>query len=92
MLVTVAMLVSMAITSIIAMLVLMDRTVTKDMYNVFDSYNGFDSYNNHNNHNKFTTLWQAGNSLIFPEDFWLADASMVFQLQLCKYTVCRKLV
>ena len=33
---------------------------------------------------------QAGKGLIFPEDFLLADASMGFQLQQCRYTVCVK--
>ena len=31
---------------------------------------------------------QAGKGLILPEDFLLADASMVFYLQQCRHTVC----
>ena len=30
---------------------------------------------------------QAGKGLILPEDFLLADASMVFHLQQCRHTV-----
>ena len=31
---------------------------------------------------------QAGKGLILPEDFLLADASMIFHLQQCRHTVC----
>ena len=31
---------------------------------------------------------QAGKGLILPEDFLLADASMVFHLQQCRHTIC----
>ena len=31
---------------------------------------------------------QAGKGLILPEEFLLADASMVFHLQQCRHTVC----
>ena len=31
---------------------------------------------------------QAAKGLIFPEDFLLADASMVFHLQQCRHTIC----
>ena len=33
---------------------------------------------------------QAGKGLILPEDFLLADASMVFHLQQCRHIVCRE--
>ena len=33
---------------------------------------------------------QAGKGLILPEDFLLADASIVFHLQQCRHMVCRE--
>ena len=68
----------MTITSIIAMFVSIAKTVTIAIYNGFDSHNTFDSYNGYNNYDKFIILGHVSKDLIFLEDFWLADASMVF--------------
>ena len=50
------------------------------MYDGFNSHDGVASHNGHDNHDKFIAPGQAGKGLILPEDFWLADASMVFHL------------
>ena len=62
------------------------------MHGGLDAHNGFDSHDGHDSHKKFSISGEDGKGLIFPEDLLLADASMVFQLQLCKHTVCKELV
>ena len=57
-----------------------------------DAHNGFDSHNGHDSHDKFSIPGQDGKSLILPGKLLLADASMVFFFQLCRYTVCKELV
>ena len=61
-----------------------------DGYKGFDNHDGFDSHNNHDSHDKFNAPGQPGKDLIIPEDFLLADASIVSHLQQCKHTVCKK--
>ena len=64
----------------------------RKMHGSLDAYSSFDRYDGHDSHDKFSIPRQAGKGLILPKNLLLADASMVFYLQLCRHTVCRKLV
>ena len=58
----------------------------------FKSHDSFDSHNGHYNYNKFIAFKEAGKGLILSKDFCLADASIVFNHLLYKYTVCKEFV